>query len=372
MIHFAFLSTDHGADRWILSSDFKLKSERFDLTALGLADFVILALSSASTSVPAHTIAWIFDSSADQTTVYVNSTDHSLHIGDTSLTEVHLHGMVTIEPSELAFAPEPMALAVAAQPTDRGIATAYDHGTAVMTVSADISSDATPSAHDKRTSQASDQSHTLDAVRDRMELSDHSGSIRDDEGGRHLTETTHDDAATAPANVESSAKPQHALQTETVAAPNPPPDLDKADAPANGSGIAPTPSYLIHTANTAVPDVPEVNAPDTPDMKTDLHSDKHGLMLGHEWAQSSRGDWQFNFSWKSDGSAHAADAGMANMNASMHGGDAFHFDLSSMTHETSAAGDTFGHHSNEENSDAARPPADHFHAAHHASHDFMV
>jgi hypothetical protein len=160
---------------------------------------------------------------------------------------------------------------------------------------------------------------------------------------------------------------------ETAAAPNMPTDFDKADAPANGSGSVPTPSPLIHTASTA-PDVPEVNAPDTPDMKTDIHVNKHGLILGHEWSQSFRADWQFNFSWKSEGLAHSGDIGtsLAHMNASMHGGDAFHFDLSSMTHEAPVAGDTSGHHSNEENSGAARPPLDYFHAALHAAHDFIV
>jgi len=373
--HFAFLSTDHDPQA---SSDFKPKSERFDLTTLGLADLVILALAPTSTSVPAHTIAWIFDSSTDQTTVYLNLTDHSLNIGDTVLVEIHLQGMPTIDPSQLAFAPETMALVAAAASSDPGNATAHNGASATAMVSAEISSDGTFEAHDKRTSQASDQGHTLHNDRDWIAPSDHAGPIHDDEGGKHVAETTSEEATTVFADsqqsVQQSVKPQHALQTETVAAPNPPTDFDKADTPANGSGTAPNPSYPIHTASTAPPDLPDVNAPDTPDMKTDIHVDKHGLMPDHDWAQSSRGDWQFNFSWKSDDSpAHTADLGMSveNMNASMHGGDAFHFDPSSMTHEASVAGDTFEHHSSEENSGAVRP-ADHFHAALHAVHDFIV
>jgi hypothetical protein len=372
--HFSFLSTDHGADRWHPSSDFKPKSERFDLMSLGLSDFVILALASNSTSVPAHAIAWIYDGKADQTTVYVNSTDHTLSIGDTSLMEVHLQGMVTIEPSELAFALDPVALMAAATPTDPESAAAHNDAPAVAIVAAVVSSDATSEAHDKHAILASDQGHALGTDRDRVELSDHAGPIPADEGGKHLTGTTSDEPATVSADTRPSVNSQQAPQTDTVTAPNPATNFDKADAPANNSGTAPTPSYLIHTANTTAPDVPEVNTPDTPDMKTDPHSNKHGLILSHDWAQSSRGDWQFNFSWKSDGSPHTADLGtsVTHMNASMHGGDAFHFDPSSMTHEASAAGDTSGHHSSEENSGAARSPADHFHAAPHAAHDLLV
>lgn len=370
--HFAFLSTDHGADRWPSTSDIKQPSDGFDLTALGLSDFVLLALDSARTSVPAHTVAWIFDRSTDQTTIYVNSTDHSVSIGDAGLTEIHLRGMVTIDPSELAFAPETIALVAAAAASDQGNATAHNDAPAVAMIAADVSSDATIEAHDKRVSQASDQGHTLDTDPNPMELSDHAGSIRDDETGKHLTVATSDEASRASADAQPSVNPQHSLQADAVTASSPATDLDRAAAPENGSVIAPNPTYLIHTANTAAPDLPEVNAPDTPDMKTDLHFNKHGPILGHEWTQSSHADWQFNFSWKTDGSTHTDDLGIsvANMNASMHGGDVFH--LSSMALEASAAGDTFGHHSNDENSGAARPPADHFHAALHAAHDFMV
>jgi len=373
--HFAFLSTDHGTDRWHPSSDFKPRSEeRFDLTSLGLSDFLILALASTSTSVPAHTIAWIYDGKADETTVYVNSTDHSLSTGDTALVEVHLQGMVTVEPSELAFALDQAAPTVAANPIEPGSAAAHGGAPAVAIVTADVSSDATPEAHDKHTNLASDQHHTHDTDQDRMEASDHAGPIPDDETGKHLTGITSNDAAMVSASTQPSVNAQQAPRTDTVTTANPVTNLDKDDAPANDSGTAPTPSYLIHTANTTAPDVPEVNTQETPDMNTDSHSNKHGLVLGPGWTQSSRGDWQFNFSWKSDDSPHTADLGtsVTHMNASMHGGDAFHFDPSSMMHEAAAAGDASGHHSSEENSDAARSHADHFHAALHAGHGFMV
>ena len=68
-------------------------SERIDLTALGALTFAVLALNSSSTTVPAHTIAWHHHSSANQTIVHVNSTDHVLSDpGDSSLEEIHLNG----------------------------------------------------------------------------------------------------------------------------------------------------------------------------------------------------------------------------------------------------------------------------------------
>ena len=81
---------------------------RIDLTALGALAF--LALTSASTSVPAHTIAWFYDSTTNQTILYVNPTDHILDIGNSALLEIHLEGLVTVQASD--FVPEPTAAPV--------------------------------------------------------------------------------------------------------------------------------------------------------------------------------------------------------------------------------------------------------------------
>jgi hypothetical protein len=395
--HFAFLSDDHAADRWRTSADFKPKSDRIDLTALGLTGFVILALDSASTSVPAHTIAWIYDGSADQTTVYVNSTDHSLSIGDTSLVEVHLQGMLTIEPSELALAPDQAVLLTAAERTEAGIATAHDNATAVAMVSTDTSSGATSEVRDKHTSQTSDPRHGPDTVQDRIEPFDHihTGSIRDDESGKHLAATTSDDAPTAHADAQPSVTAQHALPTETAIAPGQP-TFDKAEAPTNGGGAVPTPTYVVHIASTAAPDAPLApdapdahnvpdahdvpNTPDMPDVKADLPADEQGPALGHDWTHPSRDNWQFNFEWKNDGPAHSPDVGSpeTHVAASMHGPDMFHFDLSSTTHladdnmfgprnSVHFNGEASAHSQGEDIPDHATVPH-----AHHASHDLMV
>ena len=384
--HFAFLSDDHGADRWRTSADFKPKSDRIDLAALGLTGFVILALDSASASVPAHTIAWIYDGSADQTTVYVNSTDHSLSIGDTSLVEVHLQGMLTIEPSELASALDPAALLTAAERTDAGIATAHDDATAVAMVSTDTSSGATSEVHDKHTSQTSNPGHGPDTVQDRIEPFDHTGSIRDDESGKHLAATTSDDAPTAHADAQPSVTARHALPTELAIAPDQP-TFDKAEAPTNGGGAVPTPTYVVHTASIAAPDVPTAPdahdlpyPPDVPDVKADIPADEQGRALGHDWTHPSRGNWQFNFEWKNDGPAHSPDVGSpeTHMAASIHGPDMFHFDLSPTTHlaDDNMFGPRNSVHFNGEASARSQgediPDHTTVPHAHHASHDLMV
>src|SRR5262249_45085518 len=126
--------------------------------------------------------------------------------------------------------------------------------------------------------------------------------------------------------METSMKPHDTIHAETISAPDQPAPLDKDGAFTPGSGVTATPNYVVHTAGIAGPAVPDV--------KLDIHFDGHGLMLGHEWSQSSRGGWQSNFSWRSDGPAHEADGKISSAYImSAHGSDAFHFELSSAVHE---------------------------------------
>ena len=109
---FVFLSAaDSNAARFDVVSDFRSGYDRIDLAALGALAF--LALTSSSTSVPAHTIAWFYDSTANKTIVYVNSTDHTLSIGDSALVEIHLEGFVALQAAD--FAPEPTATQAAGE-----------------------------------------------------------------------------------------------------------------------------------------------------------------------------------------------------------------------------------------------------------------
>jgi VCBS repeat-containing protein len=141
---FVYLSAaDSNAARFDVVSDFKSGSDRIDLTALGALAF--LALTSASTSVPAHTIAWFYDSTTNQTILYVNPTDHVLDIGNSALLEIHLEGFVTVQASD--FVPEPTAAPVvgAAEPIDARLTATAETDAAVVTTAADASFDWTDS-----------------------------------------------------------------------------------------------------------------------------------------------------------------------------------------------------------------------------------
>jgi VCBS repeat-containing protein len=141
---FVYLSTaDSNAARFDVISDFRSGSDRIDLRALGALAF--LALTTTSTSVPAHTIAWFYDSATNQTILYVNPTDHILDIGNSALLEIHLEGFVTVQASD--FVPEPTAapVATAAEPINAELTAMADSDAAVTTVAAAASFDWTDS-----------------------------------------------------------------------------------------------------------------------------------------------------------------------------------------------------------------------------------
>ena len=120
---FVYLSVaDSNASLFDIITDFASGSDKIDLTALGALAF--LALTSASTSVPPHTIAWIYDSATNQTIVYVNPTDHTLSIGSSSLLEIHLQGIVTVESSDFVFVAAAAPAAVAGEPINLDLAAA--------------------------------------------------------------------------------------------------------------------------------------------------------------------------------------------------------------------------------------------------------
>src|SRR5260370_5257149 len=95
--------------------------------------FVPLAVGRATTCGPANTIAWLYDSTANETIVYVNPTDQTLHIGDSSLLEVHLQGIATIDASDFILTPaEAPVLRARSRPPDLN-PTTHSDATAVTT-----------------------------------------------------------------------------------------------------------------------------------------------------------------------------------------------------------------------------------------------
>ncbi len=186
---FVFLSAaDSNAARFDVISDFKPGSDRIDLTALGA--FALLALTSTSTSVPAHTVAWLYDSTTNQTILYVNSTGHILDIGDSALLEVHLEGCVTVQASD--FVPEPTAapVMVAAELGNPELTATAETDTVVAATIADASLDG-PDSHNAHVDGGSWTLRTAWKT-------DCFDFCRHDEARTQPADATNDDQAVAP------------------------------------------------------------------------------------------------------------------------------------------------------------------------------
>jgi hypothetical protein len=175
---FVYLSVvDSHAGQFDTITDFASGSDKIDLTALGALAF--LALTSTSTSVPAHTIAWLYDSAANETIVYVNPTDQTLSIGNSGLLEIHLQGIATILASDFVTDPAPAPVVVAGESIYLALAaTAGSDGIAATTNTADVSplstvSDSAPVADGSRTLHTTDKDFSFDAGRDWFDLPGH-------------------------------------------------------------------------------------------------------------------------------------------------------------------------------------------------------
>jgi VCBS repeat-containing protein len=124
---FAYLSAiDSNSTQFDTISDFTSGMDKINLAALGALAF--LHLTSTSTSVPPHTLAWIYNPTSNETIIYVNPTDRSLHIGDPGLLEIHLPGVVSVAESDFIYQPEAAAVAAALEGIDPAllVATASD------------------------------------------------------------------------------------------------------------------------------------------------------------------------------------------------------------------------------------------------------
>jgi VCBS repeat-containing protein len=187
---FVYLSVaDSNAAQFDIISDFKSGSDRIDLAALGALAF--LALTSTSTSVPAHTVAWIYDSAANETIVYVNPTDQTLNIGDSGLLEIHLQGIVSVAASDFVHAAATASAAVAGEPINLELAAtaASDDETIATAAAAEASSDWTVSDG----ALLADRNWTVRTVGER----DSFDFASDGEARTYSTGSTNDDAAIA-------------------------------------------------------------------------------------------------------------------------------------------------------------------------------
>ncbi|WP_271585306.1 VCBS domain-containing protein [Bradyrhizobium sp. CCBAU 45389] len=166
---FVYLSAvDSRAGQFDTITDFRSGSDKIDLTAIGALGFVILALSSTNSSVPPHTIAWIYDSSANETIVYVNPTDQILQIGDSSLLEVHLQGVATIDSSDFIVDQAAAPVQAVSDTIDPAAATQGD-ATIMTSSTSDASTEATYNSGSVSldgSSTAIDVSYPFDIERD--------------------------------------------------------------------------------------------------------------------------------------------------------------------------------------------------------------
>ncbi|WP_213255375.1 M10 family metallopeptidase C-terminal domain-containing protein [Bradyrhizobium sp. sBnM-33] len=139
---FVYLSAiDSNSTQFDTIIDFTLGTDKINLAALGALAF--LHMTSTSTSVPPHTLAWIYNPTSNETIIYVNPTDRSLDIGDPGLLEIHLQGVVSVAESDFVYEPEAAAVAAALEGIDPAllVATASD-GTVLTTGSAHASIEA--------------------------------------------------------------------------------------------------------------------------------------------------------------------------------------------------------------------------------------
>ncbi|MFK4382329.1 LuxR C-terminal-related transcriptional regulator [Bradyrhizobium sp. USDA 223] len=108
---------------------------RINLAAFGA--LARLHMTAASKSIPPHTVAWIFNSTTNETIVYVNATDRVLEIGDRDLLEIHLQGIVSIAESDVVGQPTAAAAALTLEQLEEAL-------TSVIAIEAILSTD---SAH---------------------------------------------------------------------------------------------------------------------------------------------------------------------------------------------------------------------------------
>ncbi|MEH2554377.1 VCBS repeat-containing protein [Bradyrhizobium algeriense] len=139
-----FSAIDSNATQFDTIIDFTSGEDKINLGAFGALAF--LHLTSASKSVPPHTLAWIYNPASNETIVYVNPTDRSLDIGDPGLLEIHLQGVVSVAESDFVYEQEAAAVAAALEGIDPALLAAAASDGTVVTADTAIEADASESA----------------------------------------------------------------------------------------------------------------------------------------------------------------------------------------------------------------------------------
>ena len=133
---------DSNATQFDTITDFASGSDKINLAALGALAF--LHLTSSSTSVPPHTIAWIYNSASNETIVYVNPTGETLHIGDSSLLEIHLQGVVSVQESDFIYQTAANSVVATGEAIDVSLQLLAAEGAVLAAASAETFSETSP------------------------------------------------------------------------------------------------------------------------------------------------------------------------------------------------------------------------------------
>jgi hypothetical protein len=144
---FLYLSVaDSNATQFDTITDFSSGSDKINLAALGALAF--LHLTSTSTLVPPHTVAWIYNSASNETIVYVNPTGEALEIGDSSLLEIHLQGIVSVQESDFIYQATSNTVAAGIEAIDLAIQSIAADGSILTAASAETFSEASVGSTD--------------------------------------------------------------------------------------------------------------------------------------------------------------------------------------------------------------------------------
>jgi hypothetical protein len=173
-------------------------SAQFDTITDFKSALAFMALSPTATTVPPYTIAWIYDSAKNQTIVYVNQTDQTLHIGDSALLEIHLQGVASVQESDFVHEPATATVAATGEAIDPALA-AMTAGDVLTTSGAEASVEATVSETARVTDSiwtTADESFSFHFAREWINSTCSARFASLGEAPEHATEDGGDDAVT--------------------------------------------------------------------------------------------------------------------------------------------------------------------------------
>lgn len=199
-IFFYLSATDSSSTQFDTITGLTSGEDKINLAAFGALAF--LHMTPTTTSVPPHTLAWVYNPATNETILFVNSTDRSLDVGDPALLEIHLQGVVSVADSDFVSRPDAAAVAAALEGIDPALmlATATD-GTVLMTGSADAG--ASESTSGNIWIMPADDGLSFNFARDRISSTVSSKLTSSGDDSAYATEESDDGSVNVPAHISS-------------------------------------------------------------------------------------------------------------------------------------------------------------------------